>query len=91
MNVYKFSTVFHKERGSYCSRLSFVILGRDLALVVSVLLNLNQLSILRRSITYLGCVLTQFSGKDTSTNDCRFAVDFLYKSKPEYTVNQAYS
>ena len=53
--------------------------------------NSNQLSILRRSITYLGCVLTQFSGKDTSTNDCRFAVDFLYKSKPEYTVNQAYS
>ena len=34
--------------------------------VVSVLINVNHFSILRRTITYLGCVLTRFFGKDTS-------------------------
>ena len=40
--------------------------------VVSVLINVNHFSILRRTITYLGCVLTQFSGKDTSTKRLSF-------------------
>ena len=63
--------------------MSFVILGRHFAFregkykvfsvnVVSVLINVNHFSILRRTITYLGCVLTQFSGKDTSTKRLLF-------------------
>ena len=57
--------------------MSFVTLGRHFAFrlgkhkvfsvyVVSVLINVNHFSILRRTITYLGGVLTQFFGKDTS-------------------------
>ena len=83
--------------------MSFVILGRHFAFregkhkvfslyVVSVLINVNHFSILRRTITYLGCVLTQFSGKDTSTKRLSFLLlIFLYKPKPEHTVNQIYS
>ena len=40
--------------------------------VVSVLINVNHFSILRRTITYLGCVLNRFFGKDTSTKRLSF-------------------
>ena len=73
-------------------RMSFVILGRHFAFregkhkvfsvnVVSVLINVNHFSILRRTITYLGCVLTQFSGKDTSTKRLSFCCWFFIQTK----------
>ena len=73
-------------------RMSFVILGRHFAFregkykvfsvnVVSVLINVNHFSILRRTITYLGCVLTQFSGKDTSTKRLLFCCWFFIQTK----------